>query len=202
MLQSITRSLKWAPFRDCLVAMPSTSFSLMWELNPSAHPQALDTHLLIATGCNPVVFIITLSLYWQMCITPDQGLESRDPRRPDLLIPDRDSHPILADARGCYAELTCKCGSLVLLIQPAILISLLPRITLWVNLLTNLWLQLLFIMSAPSIPKLSSRTYFRIYRFRHRSQSLTPKTEISLFLSRPPCICRCYSSCLEHALEA
>ena len=70
------------------------------------------------------------------------------------------------------------------------------------NLLTNLWLQLLFIMSAPSIPKLSFRTYFRIYRFCRRSQSLTPKTEISLFLSRPPCICRCYSSCLEHALEA
>ena len=133
MFHSIPGFLKWAPFRDCPVATPSTSLTLMWELNPSAHPQAQDTHLLIATGYIPTVFIITLSLYWQMCVTPDQGLESRDPRRPDLLIADRDPHPILADARGCYPELTLKGGSLVLLIQPAILVPLLPRITIWVQ---------------------------------------------------------------------
>lgn len=35
-LYIIFRSLKWAPFRDCLVAMPFTSSILICELKPSA----------------------------------------------------------------------------------------------------------------------------------------------------------------------
>lgn len=62
-LQSIIRTLKWVPFKECLVATPTTLFTLICVLTPPLpQPQALRYSHSIATGGIATVFIITPSL--------------------------------------------------------------------------------------------------------------------------------------------